>query len=126
MKEYSNKIEIAPIDDIISIAGNVINMVAGKNMIIVYSNNEILPNEQPGEKDGLSYYSQILNVITDKLENTILSNFLDRKVVVKLFSSDDQEILLGTLENPARCNALPSLNADTLKITCESPYPMLS
>jgi len=126
MKEYGNKIEIAILDDISSIDGTTINMVEGKSVIQVNSSNDIIPDEQPGNSDGSVFYTQKMNVVTDKLSTTDRNNLLDRKVVVKLFYTDSSEVLIGSMTNPARCNSQPYLNQDTLKISCDSPIPLLS
>lgn len=125
MKEYQNKIEIAPLEDISSISGTTLTLTSGKTVDVLFSNNDILPDEQHAEKDGSFYYSYILNVFTDKNAEALNQKYRDRKVVIKLFTSENVEVLLGNMNFPARCQMLPNLNSDTLKISGESSDPIL-
>ena len=126
MKEYCNKIEIYLLDEISLIEGTTITMVESNLPISIDSSNDIIPNEQQSEKDGVVYYTQNMNVFSDKVTADQLKNLLDRKVVVKLFYTDDVEVLLGSIDNPARCKAAPYLEQDSINFSSESPFPMLS
>ena len=125
MKEYGNKLEVYLVDDISSISGTTITPTLDQDPISINSSNDIIPDEQQAEIDGTVYYTQRLNVFTDKLTEVEVLNLLDRKVIIKLFYTGTEEILLGSLDNPARCKAQPFLNQDSLKIVSESPYPLL-
>ena len=125
MKQFCNKLEVYLLDDISSISGTTITPTLDQDPISILSSNDIIPDEQQADVDGTVYYTQRLNVFCDKLTENQIDNLLDRKVVIKLFDSDDQEVLLGSLDNPARCKAQPFLDQDSLKIESESPYPLL-
>ena len=125
MKEYCNKVEVYLIDDISSISDTTITTTLGQEPVSINSSNDIIPDEQQVEVDGSVYYTQRLNVFTDKLTEDQVNNLLDRKVIIKLFYTDDVEVLLGSLDNPARCKAQPYLDQDSLKIVSESPIPLL-
>lgn len=125
MKEFKNKIEIAPITDIDSITGTTITMRADHSTDVLYTKNDIIPDEKDSELNGNRFYSQRLNIVCDKLASSFLSKYRNRKVVVKLFSDDNQEYLLGSLLFPTRCSMSPKLNSDLLNFTCESPDPLV-
>ena len=126
MIEFINKIEICPVTDIQSISGASITMKQDKTKDTIYSINDILPDERDSEGNINISYSQSLSVICDKLNSSLLEKYRNRKVVVKLFTDQQDQVLLGSLDFPARCSMLPKLNTDVLNFVCESPEPLLS
>jgi hypothetical protein len=126
MKEYGNKLEIYILDNIASILGTSITLLSGKSALSIHSENDIIVDEQLGETNGSTYFSQNLQVHCDKLSTDDFNSLHKRKVVIKLFFGDDEEVLLGSMTYPARCKIQPHLNKDTLKITSESPDSLLS
>ena len=126
MREFKNKIVIAPVTDIQSISGTTLFMKSGKTTDTIYSTNDIIPDETENQGDVSRSYSQSLSVICDKLSLSLLVKYRRRKVVVKLFTNEDQQILIGSLNFPARCSILPKLNTDILDFVCEAAQPLLS
>ena len=126
MKEYQNKIEIAILDDVDSVSGTTITMKSGESVISIFSINNIVPDEQPGNSNGSVFYNQTLNVFTDELTEGEIDNLEDRKVIIKLFYTETGEALMGSIDNPARCKSQPQLEQGSLVITCDTPYPLLS
>ena len=126
MKEFKNKIQITPVTDIESITGTSISLKPAKVTDTVFSINDIVPDEQPGQDNINVSYTQTLNVICDKLPSALLDKYRRRKVVVKLFTDQEDQILLGSVNFPARCSMMPKLDNDVLDFVCESPEPLLS
>ncbi|MCK5134862.1 MAG: hypothetical protein KAR19_03680 [Bacteroidales bacterium] len=126
MKEFINKIEFAPVTDISSISGTTITMRSDLSTDVIYTKNDVIPDEQDSERDGNRFYSQTLNIVCDKLTTSFFRKYRNRKVIVKLFSDDNQEYLMGNLLFPTRCSMSPKLNSDLLKFTCENPDPLVS
>ncbi|MFH0757344.1 MAG: hypothetical protein V2B15_08665 [Bacteroidota bacterium] len=126
MKEFKNKIEIAPVADIDSVDGTTLNMKTGRTADEIFSSNDIIPGEKDVDGGGFRYYSQSLEVICDSLTTTLYNRYRNRKVIIKLIDSQDNELLLGSLANPARCSMERKLIQDILAITCDTPNPLVS
>lgn len=125
MKEFQNRIEIAPVLDIISITGTTLTMKEGRSVDVIFTDGDVLPGEKDKAGGGSRYYLQTLNVVSDKLASTLYNRYRNRKVVVKLFDDQDNEYLLGSLEFPARSTFERKLNMDKIVITCDTPYPLV-
>ena len=117
---------MVPIEEVSSVSGSIISLIEGNTLTEILTINDIIPNEQQLDNNGQPYYSLNLTLITEKLTSDIIKKYRDRKVIVKLFTDDDGEMLLGSLDFPARCFSFPSLNADTFNISIDSPTPLIS
>jgi len=125
MKEFINRIQIAPVSDISSISGTTITMKQDRTIDSIFPSGDITPEEKDSEKSGNRYYSQNLKIVCDRLATTLYNRYRKRKVVIKLFDDQDEEFLLGNIKFPARCSMLRNLTQDILNVTCENPDPLV-
>jgi len=121
MKEFVNKIQISVASEIDSISGTTLTMKSGGTIDPFFSTNDLIPEEQDNKKSGNRYFAQSLKVICDSITTTLYNRYRNRKVVIKLYDSSDNEYLLGSIEYPARCVIKRDLNHDTMNITCDTP-----
>jgi len=124
MRHLSNFLRVVPFSDFESFDGT--KLVASSEPDLLLSLNDLNLDEKPSLNRGGTLYDQSLEVVCQKLSDTLRERYPERtKVVVLLYDDAQQPVLWGGDAYYLRISLAPKTDTDVITLTRKATRALL-
>ncbi len=117
MKHLADYIKILPLTDFNSFDGITLLSKSGSDPDHLVANNRLVFDTKPEDSGGGPFYTEQLNIVTDKLTDAQRKNYTSRRpVMVLLFTDSGETLLWGNAEQKVRATLTPNTDYDVIEL----------